>query len=146
MARRCQITGRGPQMGNNVSHAHNITRRRFNINLQKVRVLVNGQVQTMRVSTRAIKSGLITKPPIKIRPPRIKSIQGPQLSANTTTELDESTEKTYFSTNSVVTRLFKPKPAPTPEENIEIEEMDLQTIEQAFQSSSNDLTKKEENS
>ncbi len=34
MSRVCQVTGRGPKTGNNVSHAHNKTRRRFQINLQ----------------------------------------------------------------------------------------------------------------
>lgn len=34
MSRVCQVTGRGPMTGNNVSHANNKTRRRFNVNLQ----------------------------------------------------------------------------------------------------------------
>ena len=37
MARRCDICGKGPQFGNRVSHAHNVTGRRFNPNLQRVR-------------------------------------------------------------------------------------------------------------
>ena len=37
MSRVCDVTGKKPMFGNNVSHAHNKTRRRFNINLQKKR-------------------------------------------------------------------------------------------------------------
>jgi large subunit ribosomal protein L28 len=36
MAQRCDVCGKGPQFGNNVSHANNKTRRRFNPNLQPV--------------------------------------------------------------------------------------------------------------
>jgi large subunit ribosomal protein L28 len=38
MSRVCQVTGRGPMSGNNVSHANNRTRRRFNVNLQSRRL------------------------------------------------------------------------------------------------------------
>ena len=62
MAQRCDVCGKGPQFGNNVSHANNKTRRRFNPNLQPVRVqlpsCVNGR---MKVCTRCIKSGKIVK-------------------------------------------------------------------------------------
>ena len=40
MAKRCDVCGKGPQFGNNVSHANNKTRRRFNPNLQPVRVVL----------------------------------------------------------------------------------------------------------
>ena len=36
MAQRCDICGKGPQFGNRISHAHNVTHRRFNPNLQSV--------------------------------------------------------------------------------------------------------------
>ena len=42
MARICEICGKGPTAGNNVSHAHNKTRRRWLPNLQRVRALVDG--------------------------------------------------------------------------------------------------------
>ena len=40
MAQRCDICGKGPQFGNRVSHAHNVTHRRFNPNLKWVRAVV----------------------------------------------------------------------------------------------------------
>lgn len=62
MAKRCDICGKGPQFGNNVSHANNKTRRRFNPNLQKVRVQrPNGGVTRQKVCTRCIKSGRVIK-------------------------------------------------------------------------------------
>jgi len=62
MAQRCDVCGKGPQFGNNVSHANNKTRRRFNPNLQPVRVkLPGGGNRRMKVCTRCIKSGKIVK-------------------------------------------------------------------------------------
>ena len=63
MAQRCDICGKGPQFGNRVSHAHNVTHRRFNPNLQEVRAeLANGTRQRVRVCTRCLRSGKVTKP------------------------------------------------------------------------------------
>ena len=42
MARVCEVCGRGPQFGHKISHAHNVTKRRWNLNLQTVRAIVNG--------------------------------------------------------------------------------------------------------
>lgn len=50
-------------VGNNVSHAHNVNKRRFNPNLQQVRAEVNGRVKRMTVCTGCIKSGRIVKAP-----------------------------------------------------------------------------------
>ncbi|PLX82057.1 MAG: 50S ribosomal protein L28 [Desulfuromonas sp.] len=61
MARECEICGKKPMTGNNVSHAHNKTRRVWYPNLQKVRAVDNGQVRSMKVCTRCIRSGKITK-------------------------------------------------------------------------------------
>jgi large subunit ribosomal protein L28 len=58
----CDICGKKPEVGNNVSHAHNVTKRRFNPNLQKVRALQNGQVKRMTVCTKCIKAGFVQKP------------------------------------------------------------------------------------
>lgn len=58
MARRCELTGKGVLVGNNVSHAHNKTRRRFLPNLCNVHLMSEtlGQSYALRVSTRALKS------------------------------------------------------------------------------------------
>jgi len=47
--------------GNNVSHAHNVTKRVFNPNLQRVRALVKGSVKTIDVCTRCLRSGKVEK-------------------------------------------------------------------------------------
>lgn len=58
MSRKCEITGKGPLVGNNVSHAHNRTKRRQLPNLQKKRIYVPELKRfiTVRVSARAIKT------------------------------------------------------------------------------------------
>ncbi|NQV84795.1 MAG: 50S ribosomal protein L28 [Rhodospirillales bacterium] len=58
MSRRCQLSGRGVQAGNNVSHAHNKTRRRFLPNLQKTAMFSESLKQSVRlkVSTHAIRT------------------------------------------------------------------------------------------
>jgi large subunit ribosomal protein L28 len=61
MAQVCDVCGKGPQFGNNISHAHNVTRRRWNVNLQAVKALVNGAPKRIRVCTSCIKSGKIAK-------------------------------------------------------------------------------------
>ncbi len=61
MAAKCEVCGKGPVTGNNVSHAHNKTRRRWNPNLQKVKVTMNGRTKTVRACTRCIRSGAVTK-------------------------------------------------------------------------------------
>ncbi len=61
MARVCEICGKKPIYGNNISHAHNKTRRRWLPNLQKVRAQVGKSVKTIKVCTNCIKSGKIVK-------------------------------------------------------------------------------------
>jgi len=61
MARACEICGKGPITGHNVSHANNKTPRRWYPNLQRVRVVVNGVVRRIRVCTQCIKSNRVAK-------------------------------------------------------------------------------------
>jgi large subunit ribosomal protein L28 len=61
MAKRCEICGKSPVVGRNVSHAHNVTARRFEPNLQRVRALVNGGIRRLRVCTRCLRSNKVVK-------------------------------------------------------------------------------------
>jgi large subunit ribosomal protein L28 len=61
MSKVCEICGKGPVVGNNVSHAHNKTKRRWYPNLQTVKVSVNGQTKKLKVCTRCLRSGLAHK-------------------------------------------------------------------------------------
>jgi large subunit ribosomal protein L28 len=63
MARVCDICGKGPTSGHNVSHANNRTNRRWYPNLQAVRVLVDGKPRRIRACTDCIKSGRVIKAP-----------------------------------------------------------------------------------
>ena len=62
MARVCDICGKKPLVGNNVSHANNKTKRRWNVNLRNVKaVLDSGSTKKLRVCTRCIRSGRVKK-------------------------------------------------------------------------------------
>ncbi|MCL4181341.1 MAG: 50S ribosomal protein L28 [Verrucomicrobia bacterium] len=76
MARICELTGKRPMKGSIIwrsgkpkreggigTHVTGITKRRFLPNLQRVKALVDGEVRYMRVSTRALKKGLVVKAP-----------------------------------------------------------------------------------
>ena len=58
MSRVCDVTGKKPMFGNNVSHAHNKTRRRFDVNLQKKRFWLPDEKRfiTLKVSTRGMRT------------------------------------------------------------------------------------------
>ncbi len=62
MARVCEICGKGPQFGHRISHAHNVTKRRWNVNLQRVRAVVKGVSKRIRVCTGCLRSGRVQKP------------------------------------------------------------------------------------
>ena len=61
MARVCEMCGKGPQFGSRISHAHNVTKRRWNVNLQTVRALVNGAGRRIRVCTSCLRAGKVQK-------------------------------------------------------------------------------------
>jgi len=61
MARRCEICGKGSLTGNRISHAHNVTRRRWHVNLHRVRAVVNGGHARIKVCASCIRSGRVTK-------------------------------------------------------------------------------------
>jgi large subunit ribosomal protein L28 len=76
MARICELTGKRPMKGSIIwrsgkakksggigTHITAITKRRFLPNLQRVKAVINGEVRYVRVSTAAIKKGLVVKAP-----------------------------------------------------------------------------------
>lgn len=61
MSRKCAVCGKGPMVGNRVSHAHNTTRRRWLPNLQKITIELDGKVQNAYVCTSCIRSNKVRK-------------------------------------------------------------------------------------
>ena len=61
MARTCDVCGKGPSVGNSVSHANNRSKRTWRPNLQRVRANVNGTVRRILACTRCIRSGRVAK-------------------------------------------------------------------------------------
>jgi large subunit ribosomal protein L28 len=61
MAKVCDICGKKPVSGNNISHAHNKTRRRWLPNLQAVRASVHGKVERLTVCAQCLKSNKVMK-------------------------------------------------------------------------------------
>ena len=57
----CEICGKKGAVGRHISHAHNVTARRFEPNLQTVRAVVNGGTRRVRVCTRCLRSGKVVK-------------------------------------------------------------------------------------
>ena len=61
MAKMCEVCGKAPVFGNRISHAHNVSSRRWMPNLQRVRAIVAGTVRRINVCTRCIRSGKVQK-------------------------------------------------------------------------------------
>lgn len=62
MSMECEVCGKKPIVGHNVSHANNKTKTRWLPNLQKVRAKVDGRNRKIRVCTRCLRSGAVVKP------------------------------------------------------------------------------------
>ncbi|MEG0076927.1 MULTISPECIES: 50S ribosomal protein L28 [Anaerorhabdus] len=56
MSRVCAVSGKKALSGNRRSHSLRATRRKWNVNLQKVRVMIDGKPQRIRISARALKT------------------------------------------------------------------------------------------
>jgi large subunit ribosomal protein L28 len=72
MAKVCEICGKKPVFGHSISHAHNVSNRKFNPNLQTVRANVNGTIKKISVCTSCLKAGKVQKA-TKYRKPRPKT-------------------------------------------------------------------------
>ncbi|HEV2845818.1 MAG TPA: 50S ribosomal protein L28 [Thermoanaerobaculia bacterium] len=75
MAKQCELCGKSTVFGNNVSHAHNVTSRTWQPNLQRVRALIDGGVRHIRVCTRCLRSGKVVKAPVRKWSPEGESAQ-----------------------------------------------------------------------
>lgn len=62
MARVCQLCEKGPVSGNLISHSNIKTRTRWLPNLKKMKAVLDGTTQTIRVCTRCIRTGKVTRP------------------------------------------------------------------------------------
>ncbi len=67
MAKVCDICGKQSGVGNTISHAHNLTKRRWLPNLRRVRAVVDGRATHLNVCTKCIKAGKVMKAPHKER-------------------------------------------------------------------------------
>ncbi len=62
MSKRCEVCGKGPMFGRNISHAHNVTRRVFYPNVQAVRVYNDArQIVKAKVCTKCLKAGKVRR-------------------------------------------------------------------------------------
>ena len=61
MAQVCEVCGKKPQFGNRISHAHNVTKRRWNVNLHRVHALIKGAPKRIKVCASCLRSGKVLK-------------------------------------------------------------------------------------
>ncbi|MBI4413027.1 MAG: 50S ribosomal protein L28 [candidate division NC10 bacterium] len=58
---RCELCGKGPMVGHQISHAHNVSKRRQYPNIQRVRARIGRGTRTIAVCTRCLRSGRVAK-------------------------------------------------------------------------------------
>jgi large subunit ribosomal protein L28 len=61
VAANCDVCGKGPGFGNNISHSHRRTSRRWNPNIQRVRAVVSGTPKRLNACTSCIKAGKVSR-------------------------------------------------------------------------------------
>lgn len=61
MSRKCQVCGKGPMFGKNISHAHNVTNRVFYPNVHKIRVVEDGKIVRRTVCTKCMKANKVKR-------------------------------------------------------------------------------------
>ena len=62
MAQHCQFCGKTPMTGHRISHAHNVTNRKWHLNLRSVHAVVDGVNRRVKACTRCLRSGKVVKP------------------------------------------------------------------------------------
>lgn len=65
MAKQCEVCGKKTVTGRSISHAHNVTSRTWQPNLQRVRASVDGTSRRIWVCTRCLRSGKVQKPAVR---------------------------------------------------------------------------------
>lgn len=61
MANKCEICGKGPHSGMQISHSHRRSRKSWKPNIQRVRAVVKGSPRKIKVCTRCLKSGRVQR-------------------------------------------------------------------------------------
>ena len=61
MAKMCEVCGKAPVFGNRISHAHNVSSRRWLPNLQSARIMVGDTAKRVRVCTKCLKAGKVAR-------------------------------------------------------------------------------------
>ncbi len=77
MAAVCEVCGKHPSFGMNLSHSHRRTKRRWDPNIQRVRAIVNGSPRRLHVCTSCIRAGKVTKPPRRASLPALAEGSSP---------------------------------------------------------------------
>ena len=68
MPQHCHFCGKIPMSGHRISHAHNVSNRKWHVNLKTVRTMVGGVSHRAQACTRCIRSGKVTKPAPRKKP------------------------------------------------------------------------------
>jgi large subunit ribosomal protein L28 len=132
MSRVCPITGKGPMYGNNRSHSLRATRRRWNVNLQKATIMVNGKKTRVRISTSALrtlrKNNKLVKPviaqPVKkeeapveaAKPAETKPVEAPKAEVKAAEEVKAEEKPAEKKAAPKAKKAAAKKPADKPEE------------------------------
>ncbi|MGI6767412.1 MAG: 50S ribosomal protein L28 [Lentihominibacter sp.] len=61
MANKCEICGKGQASGNNVSHSNRHTKRKWNANIQSIRINDKGTVRRAKICTKCLRSGKVSR-------------------------------------------------------------------------------------
>lgn len=61
MANKCHVCGKGVMSGNSVSHSNKHTKRKWKPNLQRVKIVENGEVKRVKVCTRCLRSDKVER-------------------------------------------------------------------------------------
>jgi large subunit ribosomal protein L28 len=61
MAATCDVCGKGPEFGHNISHSHRRTKRRWNPNIQRIKTVTGGTTKRINVCTSCLKAGKVSR-------------------------------------------------------------------------------------